>query len=278
MQERRYRSLFWPVLLIGVGIVWLLANLGYVQPVSINAVLRLWPILLIVVGLDILIGRRSALLGAIIGLLAVGAVIAILLFGTTIGINDANGVITERFNTPIAEAKSARLDLSLGDRHTNIYALSDSDDLIDATLTHAGTIQFDVSGTTEKLVKLSQVWDGGMIFFDGNMSGWEIGLTPSIPLDLTVDGGSGSSELNLSTLKLNSLNIDMASGSSRIQLPGGDSYEAKMESGSGSFQVTIPENADLVMYVDSGSGSVDIRLPADAAVRVEVRDDGSGKS
>ncbi|MHB8089227.1 MAG: LiaI-LiaF-like domain-containing protein, partial [Anaerolineaceae bacterium] len=44
----RYRSLFWPILLVGVGIVWLLSNLGLIQQISLGSILKFWPVVLFV--------------------------------------------------------------------------------------------------------------------------------------------------------------------------------------------------------------------------------------
>jgi hypothetical protein len=82
----QYRSLFWPILLIGVGAFWLLANLDILPDVNFGFLLRLWPIALIAIGLDILFARRSPLLGALIGLAAVAAVIALVFFAPDLGI------------------------------------------------------------------------------------------------------------------------------------------------------------------------------------------------
>ncbi len=74
----RYRSLFWPVILVGVGVIWLLSNLGYVTPANLSEIWRLWPLLLIAAGLDMLLGRRLPLASALIGLLVLGLVGAFL--------------------------------------------------------------------------------------------------------------------------------------------------------------------------------------------------------
>jgi hypothetical protein len=47
------------VILIAVGIIWLLGNLGVLSAANILVLLRLWPLLLIVIGLDLLFGRQS---------------------------------------------------------------------------------------------------------------------------------------------------------------------------------------------------------------------------
>jgi len=61
MEQRRWRgSLVGPIILIGLGIVFLLNNLGLLSWSVWEVILRLWPILLIAIGLDILLGRRWA--------------------------------------------------------------------------------------------------------------------------------------------------------------------------------------------------------------------------
>src|SRR3970040_344778 len=72
----------WPVLLIALGTVFLLANLGYLALNVWELIFRLWPILLIAIGLDIVIGRRSFLL-SLVGLILIFALFigALWLFG-----------------------------------------------------------------------------------------------------------------------------------------------------------------------------------------------------
>lgn len=41
--EYHYRSLFWPVVLITTGLVWVLYNVGLISSGSIVLLLRLWP-------------------------------------------------------------------------------------------------------------------------------------------------------------------------------------------------------------------------------------------
>ncbi len=275
--QRGYRSLFWPILLIGIGVLWLLANLGLIQPLNILALLRLWPILLIVIGLDLLIGRKSPIVGGLIGLIAVAAVVVLLIFGKSLGISAPAGTKTERFVDPIGQATSANIDLYLAERHNNIKALSSSTDLFDATLTHPGTIDFVTTGTTERNIRLSQTMDVNWAIIDVTPGDWEIGLSPNLPIDLTIDGGSGSNEFDFSGLNLTDLKMDMGSGSTIVTLPASlEAYQAEIESGSGSIKINLVETGNLSLLMNSGSGSVNIRLPAGAAVRVNVRDGGSG--
>lgn len=83
---RRERSLFWPVLFVGTGVLWLLINLHYIYVESFPALYRLWPLILIFIGLDILAGRKSAVVSALLALLFVGGLAAILILGPRFGL------------------------------------------------------------------------------------------------------------------------------------------------------------------------------------------------
>ena len=51
------RSIFWPMILIGLGVVWLLANFDIIPPVNWWTLLNLWPLVLVALGLQIMFGR-----------------------------------------------------------------------------------------------------------------------------------------------------------------------------------------------------------------------------
>jgi len=70
--RRRHFSIFWPVLLISVGVFLFLNNINVIQASGWDLVLRLWPLLLIVGGLDGLF-RREGLVGAVV-LIGLGVV------------------------------------------------------------------------------------------------------------------------------------------------------------------------------------------------------------
>jgi len=151
-----YRSLFWPVLLIGIGVIALLFNLGALSRENIVVLFQLWPLLLILIGIDVMFGRRAPALGALIGIGAVALIIGLMLIGPSRGWGGDAEVKTDLFSEPIGEATSARVSLDLSSGPTEVTALSDSNDLIDAELNYTGKIKFDVRGDREKTVSLSE--------------------------------------------------------------------------------------------------------------------------
>lgn len=277
----RYRSLFWPILLVGVGIVWLLSNLGMIQPVSLGSILKFWPVLLIVFGMDMLFSRRYPWVGGVVGLLAVAGVVALLMFGPKVGITTNSETKSETFASPLEGVKTVEYDFDTSSSPVSITALENNNtDLISADITYRGTMRFDVNGSDHTTVWMSEYsdntsWLNWDFSFD-NLK-WDIGLSPEVPSDIILNGGSGSITMDLTGLQLTSLQTDLGSGASTITLPQSkESYSVDIESGSGSVTVRVPDQASLSLSLDTGSGATSVHLPTNAAVRIEVNDDGSG--
>jgi hypothetical protein len=305
MQDQKsnqpYRSFFWPLLLIGVGIAWLLANVGIIESFSLSFLLRLWPVVLIAFGLDLMFGRRSPIFGALIGLGVVAFVVLLLVMAPNLDVDLGPELKTLNLSEPLDDASSARIDLNLTHYPTTIEVLEDSNALIEAELETLEDVSFDVHGTNEKVVKLEPRGDTSVIDWVGTLgkdARWEIALSPQIPVDLKVDGGSGSVRLDLEGMILEGFDIDGASGSTRLILPSStESYDVRLDGASGSFTVEIVDGAILDANIDvdsgsfkisfegeaeaeldigGGSGSTTITVPEGAGVRLVVRDSGSG--
>ena len=301
-KDFRYRSLFWPILLIGVGAFWLLANLGVLPDVNFGFLLRLWPVALIAVGLDILFARRSPILGALIGLGAVALVIALVFFAPDLGIETSGELKTLEFSEPLGGADEARVVLDLERYPTTVDSAVGSNSLFEAELDTFTDVNFSASGESSKTITLDPVidtiFDFGWLDSFGRNTRWQISLSPDVPIDLSIDIGSGSTRLELGDLDLTDLVIDGGSGSTDVSLPASSSvYDVNIDGGSGSFDVDIERGADIdatldvgsgswdvvigedvdaEIDIDGGSGSIRIDVDGDVGVRVVIRDDGSG--
>jgi hypothetical protein len=276
-----YRSLFWPMLLIGVGIVWLLGNMGVISAFDPLWLLRLWPLALIAIGLDLMFGRRSPVIGGLLGILVIGAMVALMLLGPALNLPQASAVEQRSLTASLDGVSAATIRLDFSVYPTTLRALSDSDKLLDAQIGYQGTLDFSSSSVNgEAQVSLRHSGLTGWWFTPSLTSAplrWQIGLSPRLPLTLDLKLGSGSSEIDLTGLQLKALTVDGASGSTRLVLPASTgSYEAVYEGSSGSLGLILPAETNLALNLHGSSGSLDISLPAGAAVRLDVRDNGSG--
>src|SRR5512139_3827557 len=116
MEHRRGVRLFWPIILIGVGAILLLSNLGVIHGNPWTIIFQLWPVALIALGLEILFGGSTgwrAVVSALLGLALVGGILWILIVQPPIpGLNFNSNLQTTTISQSLNGVESARADLS----------------------------------------------------------------------------------------------------------------------------------------------------------------------
>jgi hypothetical protein len=272
----RYRSLFWPILLIGIGGLWLLFNLDFIPRENWLNLWRLWPLLLIAVGLDFIFGRRFPLAGAVIGLGAVGLAVALLFTLPSLDLPGQPDVATDHYVEPIGTATSATVDLNLSIGPSTITSTSDPDTLFEAQITHIGEIEFLARGATEKTISLRErqlnIGTNWLDWFDKEQElHWDISLNRDIPLYLDITGGIGEATLDLRDLNLTGMRVETGVGDVNLNLPATDtSYPVDIKAGVGEIRIDLQQGAEVEFDVEGGVGDLTIALPDNAAVHIEA--------
>jgi hypothetical protein len=167
---------------------------------------------------------------------------------------------TEHIQYPLAGVERASINIDWASGTNTLSALSDSDSLIEGDITHRGRLIFNTAthGSRADVRLGSQVTGFWFEPFDSeNRSAerWSVKLSPKVPLDLTLDSGSGRCDFDLSGLQLDALNLDSGSGAIGVILPSGRSFKADINSGSGAIAITLPRDAGAQVELNSGSGS-----------------------
>lgn len=265
--RRQPPSFFWPLVLVGAGVMLLLSNLGYVPWSSWNVLWRLWPLLLVALGIDLLIGRRS-LVGAIVSgiliLALIGGAVALMFFAQNIPalveMTQPAEWRTEQVAHPLGDVESATVNIDWSSVPGRLSALNDSNNLIEGDITYRGELIFDVYVRGSKAdVKLDTYYSGPWgwsIDYEGRPErDWDIQLHPGVSYDLTLDTGSGRCDLDLSELEISDLYLDSGSGAIDLKLPSGGSFVTRIDSGSGRVAIAIPDGVGVRVVLDSGSGA-----------------------
>ena len=260
------RSFFWPILLISLGVLFLLSNLEILPWSTWNVLWRFWPVLLIAIGIDVLIGQRSpagAVISAVLILALLGGAVGLAVFADQIPLLNGYTKPAEwqeiQLEEPLGEYRSASVIIDYTSLPGRLESLQSSNNLIEADLVYQGELVFDVDQQDDRaVVKLDtrSSWTGLRIpSSPGPNASWDIGLSPGLPLYLTLDSGSGSCQFDLTELQIANLVVDSGSGSIALQLPGGLSFPAVIDSGSGSVRIDIPADTGVRVTLDSGSGA-----------------------
>ncbi len=265
-KEKR-RSFFWPVVLIGFGVLLLLSNLG-VFPESGWAVLwRFWPVALVALGLDVLIGRRSlggAIASGVLILILAGMVIGLAFFAEQIpalvNLAQPARLQSRHVEYPIEKVESAKVTIDWNSAPGYLGALEDSPNLIEADVDYRGELAFHVTNTNSQAEVVLDSYFQGVTFglgqwdFDNGDAQWDVKLNPGVAYELWMDTGSGSCDFDLSRLPVSYLNLDGGSGSIELKLPAASSFDGELDGGSGSITIVLPEGVGMRVTLDSGSG------------------------
>jgi hypothetical protein len=266
-RRRRRPSVFWPLVLVGAGVLLLLSNLGYVSWSSWNLLWRLWPVLLIALGVDVIIGRRStagALLNGLLMVVLVGGVVFLILFAQNVpAVSQWTAPAEwqmEQIAYPLDGIERANVAIDLGSVPGYIEALGDSTNLIEGEIDYTGELVFDVDVRGGRAdVWLDRTYSGPPFGPPWSVGGsdrrWDVQLSPQVPLDLTIDSGSGGCTLDLSDLDVSALDLDVGSGSIDLTLPASGSFSAAIDGGSGTLTIVVPPSIGARIDLDGGSGS-----------------------
>lgn len=271
--------LFWPTILIGVGILLLLSNLGIIQNVNYLSLLRLWPLILVAVGLQIMFGRDNPWLGNAITVSIVLAAIAFVAFVPTESIMPefSDELIHDYFEVPDdgIEIADVVIDVDYGD--LEIRSLEDSNNIFESDVLYRGRVDFRESGGMRKKVQL-HLYENDFSFFwswfDTHGVNTSVGLSRFLPINLDVNQGSGVTVLDLHDLYIHSLEVDSGSGPLTVLMADG-AYAANLETGSGSLTIEVLDNTDLDLEATVGSGRLVLNLDEDVTGEVQV-ESGSG--
>ncbi len=251
-----------PTILIGLGVIFLLNNFGLLSWNIWGILLRLWPILLIATGLDILIGRRSALGSLLVVALMVAAIATAVWFS---GMLVVGGTLLsgQVISQTLGEASRADVHIGMSTGTLHISALNEPNELISGSV---------VTGENERVIRDFSVRNGTAYFKlisqqqqvfwyearDEANKTWNLRLNPNVPLSLRLDGGVGKINADLSPFMLTKLVVDTGVGNVDITLPRSGVLEAKIDGGVGNASIVIPNGMAARIRVDSGLGKVDV--------------------
>ncbi len=263
--DRHRRSLIGPLILIVVGALFLLSNLGFLPWGFWGTLWQFWPVILVLIGIELLFGRFHPWLGAIVAVVIVAVVIAL-------SVAMAGGLVqplvvqqgeVERVVEEMGTLTSGTVELEFGAGDISVAALPvDSANLVEADITPGTTgsrldRRFSQSNGEGNLRLRTE--DGfrvptGRIIGDS----WDVKLNSRLPLDLRVKTGASQTLLNLTELNLSELRIDVGASSAEIKMPAAGSTKAAIKAGAASVNVAIPQTMAAKIRAKGGLSSIDI--------------------
>ncbi|HZJ03494.1 MAG TPA: DUF5668 domain-containing protein [Thermoleophilia bacterium] len=262
------------LLLIGLGALLLVANLGYLDWDFVAAVWRLWPLFLVILGVYLLFGRTRGKRAAAVILAVLLVSIALAVFAWQVGWENGNGNLTEgEIQGPRARGiEEASLSVDLGALDLDItseeiprvlegrYRLGGSAEIREQTGGENGpeadAYALDISSGE------GQGFDFDFLPFGKDRGQFvELTLADGIAWSLDVNIGATSADIDLGQTVLRTLNVDAGASSLDITVgevvAGGDA-EVTIEGGAGDYNLRLPSELNITLETDAALSSIDI--------------------
>ncbi len=152
----------------------------------------------------------------------------------------------------LGDAGSARVEIDLG--AGDLEVTGGAAKLMEADFTYNVVRLKPQVGYTPGRLVVAQPDIGGMpVLRDigDYRNEWDLRLQENVPMDLSVDIGAGTSDLQLADLSLTGLAVKLGAGTSTLDLNG-------------------DWTRDLDVSIDAGAADMTVRLPSDVGVRLVV--------
>jgi hypothetical protein len=245
----RYRGLFWPALLILVGLLALLANAGVISTDRLGLLVDLWPLVLVVIGLE-LIARRALhgpageVAAVLIVLIAVGGALAYVALAP-----NPNGTGTVSSTAQLGGIDHAALEIDVGAATVNISGGAPDGALYQATIDYSGPKPQVSLDTSSGRLKISQ-GDTSFGLFRSNRFKLRLLVNSSVPWTIVTNSGAATDTYDLADVHVGS--IELNTGASREE-------------------ITLGKPSGVVpISINGGALTVNLHRPAGVAASVSV--------
>lgn len=263
MADRR-GSIVFAVLLVGLGVLFLYANLrGWSAWPFVS---RWWPLLLILLGLgklwDHFRARSHPEAAGTTGLTAGAIVLVALLFlGLALSHERGRRDAHEAESVDRQGADSVRVQIEMGAGQLKLSGGASK--LLEANFRYSEgegkpKVRYNVSGTRGELMVTQESAD----FHVGTTHNeWDLRLANDVPMELKIEMGAGQGDLRLAGLALTKLNLEMGAGQATVDLTGEwkKDLDVKIEGGVGTATIRLPKNVGVRVHASGGIGSINAR-------------------
>ncbi len=239
-----------PTLLVVLGILFLLGNFGVISGDFWSGLWRFWPLMLVLLGIEIMLGVTRGWVAVVLALVAI-AVVAVIGIGVAFGYSTDGGWFrreraSQEWQVELGSLTEAEVLLKFGAGRVDIGALSsESVTLLEGDLEYdrsrgvpdMGFEQRDGKGT----VTLSSASGRGILFGIGGED-WQLKLSPDIPLDLSLEAGAATIDLDLEPLNVRNLRLQVGASTVKVRFPErAGTTSAVIKAGAATINLDIPE-------------------------------------
>jgi hypothetical protein len=256
----RNRRLLLPLVLIAIGLVVLLANLGVLSSEALQRLGDLWPLLLVIVGLQLVLNHTMPRQRAtLVGLAATAVIIIAAVAYSTLAPASRFGTQTADASQRLSGLNAATLSLNYSAASLEVNRSTASDLLYRAHVDYPAGENPPVISVDQQTGTI-EIRDSSSFspfhLFGSNRRRLVVSLTDLIPWTIEIGGGASNVHLNLAHVPL--ANLEISGGASSI--------DAQLATAKGT----------VAIHVSGGASNVSLRIPPASEWNVDVSGGVSG--
>ncbi|HEV2035190.1 MAG TPA: DUF5668 domain-containing protein [Candidatus Dormibacteraeota bacterium] len=253
----RYRSFFWPAVLILIGVIALLGEAGAISGDRLYRLLDLWPLILIVIGLVLiscraLHGRAADLAAALIGLVAAGGAVAYVAAGPPL----PSGTQTLNTSDKVGNLSQATLHVDAGAATMTVEGNGAlGADLYRAHIEYSGAKPIVSLDRSTGDLRISQ--NNAFGFFGSRQLMVDLQVSSAVPWNFSINSGAARDTLKLSTVKVGSIDLNTGASHDDITL-GAPTGVVPISINGGALTVHLhrPSGTEASVHVSGGAVSL----------------------
>ena len=255
MSVRPRRGVFWPLLLIALGLIFLLQNFGFITGVSWLALASLWPLLLVLIGLDIAFARRWPLPTLVVEVTVIAAGLALVAYSPNLApgifvFGDGDGSGESDVTVPRGDA--TQLTLTLNGGATRSYHVSGGATALVEAHSTSPDLRVRTSGTTRASVRVDQVSPNGFPrpVAVGDI---QIRIASDVPTSVVINVGAGDFDVDLLDVRVTDARVNVGASSMRFVLPKpSGNVDIRMNGGASNISVVVPDGVEARISTTGG--------------------------
>lgn len=254
--HNHHRGLFWPAVLILVGLVALLANAGVISSDRLSLLFDLWPLILVVIGLELIArrglqGAAGEVAGVLIVLIAIGGALVYVALAP-----NPNGSGSMSATAPVGSLEHASFEIDVGAATVTVQGGAPDGVLYQASIDYSGPKPQVSLDTSSGRLRISQ---GNTSFgvFRSNRFTLRLLIDSSLPWTIATNSGASTDTYNLADVHVGS--IDVNTGASREDITlGRPSGVVPISVNGGALTVNLHRPAGIAASVRVSGGAVSL--------------------
>ena len=248
------RGVFWPLLLIALGLVFLLANFGFIAGVSWRALLSLWPLLLILIGLDIAFARRWPVPTLVAEVLVIAAGLALVAANPGLGggIFVFGGGGRGDADVSVPRGSASTLALSINGGAGRYHVGGGATDLVTAHSQNPDLRLRASERSGRADARIDQIGPEG-IFRGGSDIDVQVEIASDVPTSFDMNAGAGEFDVDLSDVRVTDARVNTGASTMRLVLPKpiGD-IPVRIGAGASTIVITVPDGVESRVSTSGG--------------------------